>query len=101
MIAIHNRAASDLDLKAFTEGRGSLARNVATVSLPGAAIVFGLIYMIWRSSLAAAVVAGSLFVASLRSNISFFRRAKRRQLLKADSSAVEVIGSFCASRRGY
>jgi hypothetical protein len=91
MIAIYNRAASDLDLQALTEARGSLAHNVATVSLPVAALVFALIYMIWRSYLAAAVVAGSLFVASLRSNISFFRRVRRRRLLKADNSAVEVL----------
>ena len=65
-------------------------RNVATRSFPVAAVVFGAVYMIWRSSLAAGVVAVSLFAASLLSNVRFFRKVKQRQSLKTDSAAVEV-----------
>ena len=90
MISIHHRAANDLDLRALTEGRGSLLRNVATTSLPVAAIVFVAVYMIWHSSLAAGVVAVILLSASLLSNFRFFRKVRQRQTLKADSAAVEV-----------
>jgi hypothetical protein len=91
MITIHHRAANDLDLKALTEGRGSPGRNVTTVSLPVAALTFGIVYMIWRSALAAGVASMALFVASLLSNISFFRRVRRHAFLKADNTAVEVL----------
>jgi len=90
MITIYHRAADDLDLKALTEGRGSLLRNVVTASLPGAAIVFGIVDLIWHSVMAAAVVAVGLFAGCLVSNIRFFRKVRRRQSLKADSTAVEV-----------
>jgi len=90
MISIHHRAADDLDLEALTEGRGSLLRNVVTASLPGTAIVFGIVYLIWRSVMAAAVVGVGLFAGSLVSNIRFFRKVRLRQSLKADSTAVEV-----------
>lgn len=90
MITIHYRAANDLDLKASTEGRGSLVHNLATASLPAAALALGIVYMIWRSALAAGVVAIGLFVASLLSNIFFFRKVRRRSLLKEDGTAVEV-----------
>jgi len=89
MITVRYRAANDLDLKALTEGRGSLVRNLVTASLPAAAIAFGVAYLIWRSLRAASVVAVSLFAASLISNISFFRKVRRRSLT-ADTAAVEV-----------
>lgn len=90
MITIYCRAADDHDLKALTKGRGSLIRNVATVSLPGAAVVFAGIYLIWHSVVAAAVVAVSLFAGSVVSNIRFFRKVRLWQSKKADNTAVEV-----------
>src|SRR5215471_3315004 len=90
MITVHHRAATDLDLKTLTDGRKSLMRNVATASLPVAVFVFGVVYLLWRSSLAAGVAAVSLFAASVASNISFFRKVRRAQSWKEDSSAVEV-----------
>jgi hypothetical protein len=90
MISIYQRAADDLDLDALTEGRGSLVRNLAMISLPSAAVALGIVYAIWRSFLAAGVVAAALFAASLFSNIVFFRKVNRHRLLKADTTAVEV-----------
>jgi hypothetical protein len=90
MITIHYRPANDLDLKALTEGRGSLAHNVMTVSLPVAALVFGFVYIIWHSLPVAGMVAVGLFFASLASNLSFFRKVERPRSLEKDSTAVEV-----------
>ena len=91
MMTTRRRAANDLDLRSLTRGRGSLARNLATVSLPAAAIVFGFVYWRWRSLRAAAVTASVLFLLSLLSNVLFFRKVRRRENLKRDENAVETL----------
>src|SRR5262245_31402191 len=90
MMNVYHRAANDLDVKALTHESGSLGRNVTTTSLPVAAIVFGIVYAMSRSGLAAGVIATGLFLASLLSNVRFFREVKRRENLKNDPNAVEV-----------
>jgi len=90
MITTYHRAANDLDIKALTPEGGSLGRNLATVSFPVAAIAFGAVYAKWRSLRTASVIAAGLFLASLLSNIRFFRNVKRRETLKKEANAVEV-----------
>lgn len=91
MLKIYNRAASDLELKAMNRSGYSLGRNLITASLPVAVALFGGIYWKWRSVLAASLVAVGFFTASALSNVRFFREAKRRERLKADLNAVEVL----------
>lgn len=91
MMTIHHRAATEQDLAALTQGRGSLARNLATVSLPVSAVVFAVVFAIWRSVPVAGAAAVGIFLASLVSNVSFFRRMQRRTALKTDAGAVEVL----------
>ena len=86
----YHRAANDLDIKALAHERGSLGRNIATVSLPGVVIAFGTVYAMWRSAVTASIIAACLFLASLLSNIRFFRNVKRRESFKKDANAVEV-----------
>jgi hypothetical protein len=69
----------------------SLGRNLITVTLPVAIVLFGGVYWKWRSMLAATLVAGGVFTASALSNVRFFREAKRREGQKADLNAVEVV----------
>jgi len=90
MITVHHRAADDVDLKELTDQRGSPVHNFATASLPLAALAFGIVYVIWRSALAASIIAISLLLASLLSNIRFFRHVKRRENLKKDANAIEA-----------
>jgi hypothetical protein len=90
LLTISHRAANDLDLKQLTHARGTFGRNVVTVSLPVGVVVFGIVYFSWRSALVASVIAAILFLASLLSNIRFFRKVKQRELLKADDKAVAV-----------
>lgn len=97
MLRSYQRAANDLDLKAWTHERGSLARNLATVSLPVAVIAFGVAYGIWRSATMASVLAAGLFLASLLSNVRFFRDVSRREQLKKDAHAVEVFDVSASS----
>lgn len=97
-MAIYHRAANDLDVKALAHHPGeTLPRNLATASLPGAAIAFAIVYAKWRSVMAAGVTAAGLFLASLLSNIRFFRQIRRREALKKDPNAVEVL-EISASR---
>ena len=91
MMAAYHRAADDVDLKALTHKRGSLWRNLVTAALPAAALAFGIIYLVWRSALKASIVGMGLFLASLLSNIRFFRRVKHCESLKKDANAVEVL----------
>lgn len=91
MMTAYRRSADDVDLKALTYEHGSLWRNLVTVSLPAAALVFGFVYVVWRSVLTASITATGLFLASLLSNVRFFRDVKRRENLKKDSNAVEVL----------
>lgn len=90
MMTAYHRAADDVDLKALTHERGSLWRNLATASLPVAALTFGIVYAVWRSALTAGIIATGLFLASVLSNIRFFRHVKHRENQKKDANAVEV-----------
>lgn len=91
MIRIYQRATNNTDLAALTRGRGSLKRNLLTVSLPIAIVVFGVVYLKWRSGWVAAGIAAGLFIASLVSNIRFFRKSRHRGRQMADDKAVETL----------
>jgi hypothetical protein len=91
MIKTYYRAAVDLDLKALAGEAGSLGRNLILYSLPVASLLFVAVYLIWHSVWAAAGIGAGLFIASLISNLSFFREMKRREGLKADAKAVETL----------
>ena len=65
--------------------------NLLIVSLPLAALIFAGAYVLWRSILAASLISGGFLVASLVSNVRFFKEIKRRQRLLGDAQAVEVI----------
>lgn len=100
MITIHYRAANDFDLQASRRDRGSLVRNLTTVSLPASAVAFGFAYGIWRSFSVASAVGISL-LASSWSNLSFFRKLRGYERLKTDPMAVEVltaIAGYSSSR---
>jgi len=60
------------------------------VSFSAAAIAFGIAYAKWRSAMTASVIAMGLFLASVLSNIRFFRETRRRENMKKDVNAVEV-----------
>ena len=91
MIGIYQRAANNLDLAAMTRGRGSLMRNLLTVSLPFAAVLFGVVYFKWRSARVAGGAAAGVFIASSISNVLFFRKRKQRERQKTDARAVETL----------
>ena|SRR5215813_9103254 len=90
MIKTYRRAAENRDLKAMTQDRGPLARNLLTVTLPLSLVVGVCAYFIWRSLLLAGGTAVALFIASAVSNFRFFRDVKRRETLMRDANAVEV-----------
>ena len=91
MIRVYQRAADNLDLTALTRGRGSFGRNLLTVSLPFAAVLFGIVYLKWRSMWVAGGIAGGVFIASLASNARFFRTRMKRERQMADANAVETM----------
>ena len=91
MIRIYQRAANNLDLAALTRGRGSLVRNLLTVSLPLVAVLFGVVYFKWRSVRLALGIAGGVFFASFVSNFRFFRTRKQRKGQEVDAKAVETL----------
>jgi hypothetical protein len=91
MLAISHRAANDLDLRAVTQGRGTLQRNVATLSAPAGIVVGGIAYAFSRSWWIAVAAGVGLFGLSLCSNLMFFRRVRHCESLRADSTAVEVL----------
>lgn len=91
MIRVYRRAADNLDLTALTRGRGSFARNLLTVSLPVAAVSFGIVYLKWRSLRLAGGIAAGVFIASLMSNVRFFRTRTQRERQMADANAVETM----------
>jgi len=95
VITIHYRAANDFDLQASRRDRGSLVRNLTTVSLPASAVAFGFAYGIWRSFSVASAVGISL-LASSWSNLSFFRKLRGYEHLKTDPMAVEVLTAIAA-----
>jgi Flp pilus assembly protein TadB len=91
MLQKYYRPANDLDFIALTRSRGSLRHNIIMVCIPIALLAFAGVYVVWRSILAASAVATVLLVASISSNVRFFRKAKRRKDSKTDSQAVEVL----------
>jgi len=91
MLKTYSRAADDQDLKASAQGQVSLRRNILLTLVPVCALVFGVVYLIWRSVWAAGAASMVLFAASSYSNMSFFREMKRRQAQKADADAIEVL----------
>ena len=74
----------------MTRGKGSLGRNLLLAAFPVALFVFALVYVVWRSLIAASIVGVLAFAASALSNVRFFRDVRRRQESRADSEAVEV-----------
>ena len=74
----------------MTRGRGSLGRNLLLAALPVALFPFALVYIVWRSLIAASIVGVVVFVASAVSNVRFFSKLRHRQESRADSEAVEV-----------
>jgi hypothetical protein len=90
MIRIYHRAANDSDLKAMRKFRGSLWSNLLLVTLPAAAALFVIAWLLSRSLPISGVVAGGFFLASLISNARFFREVNQREQLKSDAHAVEV-----------
>jgi hypothetical protein len=90
MIKIYHRPTDKLDLKAMTQGHGSLVLNLIRGALPLSLAAGGITYLVSRSMLFAAAIAGALFIASAVSNIRFFRDVKRREALMQDANAVEV-----------
>lgn len=91
MLRTYHRPANELDLKAFTYGKGALQRNLVTVVIPVTVIVFAGAYLLSRSVLIASAIAAVLFLASAASNLRFFRAIKRRNNLKENANAVEVL----------
>src|SRR5882724_1171202 len=91
MLRTYHRPADELDLKAFRYGKGALQRNLVTVVIPVTVIVFVGAYLLLRSVLIASAIAAVLFLASVASNLRFFRAVKRRNNLKEDANAVEVL----------
>jgi hypothetical protein len=90
VIRTFHTSADDRDIRAMTQGKGSLGRNLIFTSLPVALFLFAVVYIIWRSLPAASVVGGVALVASAWSNVRFFNEVRRRQESRANSAAVEV-----------
>jgi hypothetical protein len=74
----------------MTRGKGSFGRNLLLASVPIALFLSALVYVVWRSLIAASMVGVLAFVASAWSNLRFFSDVRRRQESRADSVAVEV-----------
>lgn len=91
MLTIEFRAANDLDIRAMTEGRGALGRNLATISLPAGIVAGGIAYAFSRSWWFAAAAGIGLFAISTYSNIVFFRKVRRWEFRRTDSKAVKVL----------
>jgi hypothetical protein len=91
MIRSYRRAADEADVKAMTQGKGSLVRNILMVSLPIGAFLFLGIYWLTRSYVAALVVAGAVASGSIWSNVRFFRTVGERERPGPEQSTVEVM----------
>jgi hypothetical protein len=91
MIRIYNRAIDDADLKEMKKGHGSLFRNLLKVTLPIFLVLFVVFYLVFKSLLAAATISGLFLIASMLSNIRFFREVRRRETSKGDEQAVQVM----------
>jgi|GEM_PF-4842141 len=90
MITIYKRAADELDMAAFINSRGTPVRNFFTITLPVSLLLFGFVYLLWRSVWLASVVGVLLFTASVLSQIRFYREMKKRERMKNVPNAVEV-----------
>jgi hypothetical protein len=91
MVRSYRRAADAADLKAMTQGKGSLGRNVVMVTLPmGFALFLGM-YWLTRSYVAALVVASVVASASIWSNVRFFRTVGERGGPGSEQSTVDVM----------
>jgi hypothetical protein len=91
MIRSYRRAADEADLKAMTQGRGSLVRNVLMVSLPIGFVLFLGMYWLTRSYVVALVVAGAVALGSIWSNVRFFRTVGKRGRPGSEQSTVEIM----------
>jgi hypothetical protein len=90
VIRTFHTSADDRDFKAITRDKGSLGRNLFLVCVPAALFLFALVYVVWRSLVAALVVGVLTFGASAWSNIRFFATVRRREGLRVDTQSVEV-----------
>jgi len=88
VIRTFQTSVDDRDLRAMTRGRGTPGRNLLLVSLPAAVLLFGVVYAVWRSFLAAFVVGVFVLAASAWSNVRFFSDVRRRR--QAGVGAVQV-----------
>jgi hypothetical protein len=86
------RQADDRDFHAVTrdKDKGSPVRNLLQFSLPAALVLFAGVYLIWRSILAAGLIGGLFFAASVVSNVRFFAGVRRRKKTQ-DQRSVEII----------
>lgn len=91
MIRSYRRAADEADLKAMTQGKGSLVRNVLMVSLPIGFVLFLGMYWLTRSHVAALVVAGAVALGSIWSNVRFFKTVGARGRSGSEQSTVDVM----------
>jgi hypothetical protein len=91
MIRSYRRAADEADVKAMTQGKGSLVRNILIVSLPIGAFLFLGMYWLTRSYVAAVVVGGAVALGSIWSNVRFFRTVGERGKPGSEQSTVEVM----------
>lgn len=87
MLSAYHRAANDEDIGALASGRGSLWRNLVTLTLPTAVLIFVIVYAKWRSlAIAAAVSTGLLFLSALSNFVLFSQgeasRATEVELLR-------------------
>jgi hypothetical protein len=90
VIRTFQTSVDDRDSSAMTRGKGSLGRNLLLISLPAALLLFAVVYAVWRSSLAASIVAAFAFAASAWSNARFFNCVRRRQQSRGGAGVVQV-----------
>ena len=91
MIRTFQTTADPRDFRAMVRGKGTLRSNLLFVLLPVALAVFGLVYAIWRSPIAASAAAVALFAAGAWSNVCFFSKVNRRRSSAETTTAVDVI----------
>jgi hypothetical protein len=56
VIRTFHRSADDRDFRAITRGKGSFGRNLLLASVPIALFLSALVYVVWRSLIAASMV---------------------------------------------
>lgn len=90
MIRTYRRSADPRDIDAMKQGKGSLVRNILTVTLPIGAVLFVGMYLVARSYRLGFAVAGVFVLASVWSNTQFFKTVGKRERSGSDQSTVEV-----------